>query len=299
VNDTLKFSKALQIVGSTLFAEVKPRTLTDKQVTEEAIASAFDRIAADAGEGDVFVLYLAGHGKAIAGKYYYFPETLEEDHSIERHAIGQDKWEAWLAKVGHVTKSVLFLDTCYGGAAAGLVRGDDGVVETAMNHLEHAIGQNLIAASRQAAYEGYRGHGVLTYALLEALNKTGGGGVDDTVRVSGVADHVTGRVPKITKELFKEEQWPISRVLGDFPLGVRQPVIDKIGKATAIPRTPTHILKRAERIRLRPSADADGGRELPEGHLVRVIELEGAWAAIARDGERLGWVPIDALIGTN
>jgi hypothetical protein len=35
--------------------------------------------------------------------------------------------------------------------------------------LEHATGQNLIAASRQAAFEGYKGHGVLTYALLEAL----------------------------------------------------------------------------------------------------------------------------------
>ncbi len=102
VNDTLKFSKALEIVGSTLFAEVKPTILTDKQVTEQAIASAFDRIGADAKEGDVFVLYLAGHGKAIAGKYYYYPQTLEEDHSVEQHAIGQDKWETWLAKVGHV-----------------------------------------------------------------------------------------------------------------------------------------------------------------------------------------------------
>jgi hypothetical protein len=295
VNDTLKFAKALQIVGSTLFAEVKAKTLTDKQVTERAIAAEFDRIRAEAKVGDVFVLYLAGHGKAIAGKYYYFPETLEEDQGIERHAIGQDKLEAWLAKVGHVRKSVLFIDTCFGGAAVGLVRGDS-EIETAVNHLRHATGQNLIAASRQAAYEGYGGHGVLTYALLEALNKTdAGSGGDDAVRISGLADYVTGRVPKITQELFKERQWPIHRVLGDFPLGIRQPVLDKV--ASAISRTPTHVLIRPELPRKRPAADADaaGGRPLPPGTQVRAVELAGSWTAIARDGERIGYVPGDAL----
>src|SRR5262245_52389656 len=43
-----------------------------------------------------------------------------------------------------------------------------------MSPARHATGQNLIAASRQAAYEGYKGHGVLTYALLEALHKSDG-----------------------------------------------------------------------------------------------------------------------------
>jgi WD40 repeat protein len=294
VNDTLKFAKALEIVGSALFAEVKTRILTNKQVTEKAIASAFDSIRAVAKVGDVFVLYLAGHGKAIAGKYYYFPETLEHDQSVERHAIGQDKWEAWLAKVGHVGKSVLFIDTCFGGAAVGLVRGVDAEIETAMNHLRHASGQNLIAASRQAAYEGYGGHGVLTYALLEALHKADAG-ADDTVRISGLANYVTGRVPKITQELFKERQWPIHRLLGDFPLGIRQSVLDKIGKATTIPKTHTHSLSSTERVRSRASADAEGGRELTPGFQVRLVGLEGTWAAIARDGEWLGYVPYASL----
>jgi WD40 repeat protein len=297
VNDTLKFSKALEIVGSTL-AEVKIKTLIDKQVTEQAIAAEFDRIGAEAKVGDVFVLYLAGHGKAIAGKYYYYPETLQDDHSVEQHAIGQDKWETWLAKVGKVQKSVLFLDTCYGGAAVGLVRGDDSVIETAVNHLRHATGQNLIAASRQAAWEGYGGHGVLTFALLEALNKTdapGSSGGDDTVRVSGLANHVVGRVPKITLELFKERQWPISRVLGDFPLGIRQPLAHLVGTGEIIPREPTHVLIRAEALRERPAGDAAGSRRLSPGTQVRVLERTGTWAAIARDGQRIGYVPDDAL----
>ncbi len=114
MKDTLKFSKALELVGSTLFAKVETTTLTDEQVTESAIAAAFDRIGADAKPGDVFVLYLAGHGKSIEGRYYYYPQTLDfkAGQNVETHGIGQDKWQAWLAKVGHVQKSVLILDTC-------------------------------------------------------------------------------------------------------------------------------------------------------------------------------------------
>jgi hypothetical protein len=179
--------------------------------------------------------------------------------------------------------------------ATALVRGDDGAIETAVNHLRHATGQNLIAASRQAAYEGYKGHGVLTYALLEALHKTDAGGTDDTVRILGLANHVSGRVPRITQELFKEQQLPILRLLGDFSIGIRQSVFDKIGKATIIPNTPTHSLNRTERVRSRPTADAAGGRELAPGFQVRVVEFEGAWASIARDGEWLGYVPFESL----
>jgi hypothetical protein len=156
VNDTLKVAKALVLVGSTLFAKVETTVLKDEEVTESGIAAAFERIGAAARTGDVFVLYLAGHGKSIEGKYYYYPQTLDfkVGHTLETHGLGEPKWQAWLAKVGHVQKSVLFLDTCYGGAATALVRGNDSAIETAVDQLRHATGQNLIAASRQAAYEG-------------------------------------------------------------------------------------------------------------------------------------------------
>jgi hypothetical protein len=299
VNDTFKFSKALELVGSALFAKVETTILANEQVTEDAIAAAFGRIGADAKTGDVFVLYLAGHGTSIEGKYYYYPQTLDfrAGQTVETHGIGQDKWQAWLAKVGHVEKSVLFLDTCYGGAATALVRGTRfTVIQAAVDQLKRATGQNLIAASRVAAFEGYREHGVLTYALLEALHKGDESG-DDSVRVGGLADYVNGRVPEITQELFGQQQWPIRRLSGiDFPIGIRRPVFEQ--RAGSIPKTPTHVLIRAERVREAPADDARGWRELRPGTLLRVIEFEAGWAVVARNGERLGYVPLEALAKT-
>jgi uncharacterized caspase-like protein len=295
VRDALEFGKALEVVGSTLFAKVEKTVLKDEEVTEAAIAAAFERIGADAKVGDAFVLYLAGHGAAPEGKYYYYPQTLDfkAGHKLETHGIGEDKWQRWLAKVGHVSKSLIILDTCFAGTAT-LVRGYDRAIETALDKFKSATGQNQIAASREAAWEGYHEHGVLTYALLEALRGKDGEGDKRSVGVLGLAGHVGARVPEITQELFGQRQSPIFKLSGqDFPIGLA--VLGRDDSAT-IPRTPTHALTRPERVRERPAADAQAGRELPRGYQVRVIEIAAGWAAIARDGDRLGYVPQDALL---
>ena len=81
-------------------------------------------------------------------------------------------------------KSLVVLDACEAGASEAF-RGGDRERETVMAQLEHATGRNIIAAAPagKAAYEGYQGHGVLTYAILEALHRPEGA-VADTVDIS-------------------------------------------------------------------------------------------------------------------
>jgi uncharacterized caspase-like protein len=295
--DAKDFAQALKVVGSTLFADVSVTTLLNEQVTRDRIAAAFDQIAAKAKPTDVFVLFLGGHGKSIAGRYYYYPQDLDfaSGQTVETDGIGQDLWQAWLAKVGHVTKSLVIVDTCESGAAGGLIRGADNVRETAMEQLQHATGHNLIAAARasQAAMEGYKGHGVLTYALLEALNTPDGGTRDETVKVGALADHVGERVPEITQSIWGVAQQPTRKLTGNnFAIGIRQAVLSATEE---IPTTPTHVVIRAERVREKPALDAPGERELDPGTQVHVVEFVGDWAVVTRDGEKLGYVPVKAL----
>jgi uncharacterized caspase-like protein len=271
--------------------------LKDEEVTEGAIGAAFERIGAEAKVGDAFVLYLAGHGAAPEGKYYYYPQTLDftAGHKLETHGIGEEKWQRWIAKVGQVKKSLLILDTCYAGAAADVLakRGYDRAIEMALDKYKNATGQNLIAASRQAAWEGYRNHGVLTFAVIEALRRKDGEAGPRSIGILGLADHVGARVPQITQELFGQSQSPIFKLSGqDFPIGLA--VLED--KAATIPKTSTHVLMQTVRVRERPAADAKAGRELTPGFQVRVIELAAGWAAVARDGEKLGFVPAEALL---
>jgi hypothetical protein len=48
-------------------------------------------------------------------------------------------------------------------------------------------------------YEGYNGHGVLTYAILEALHQPKGAGADP-VSVFGIATHISREVPAISQK---------------------------------------------------------------------------------------------------
>src|SRR5262249_43347202 len=162
VKDAKEFAAALKIVGEGLFTGVQTTVLTDEDVTEARIAAAIDRVAADAKPTDVFVLFLSGHGKSIEGKYHYLPQTLDfKGHSLVEGSIDQDKWQAWLAKID-AQKTLLIFDTCDSGSAGSIIRGLESSRQTAMEQLQYATGQNLIAASREAAQEGFKDHGVLT-----------------------------------------------------------------------------------------------------------------------------------------
>jgi hypothetical protein len=133
--------------------------------------------------------------------------------------------------------------------------------------------------------------------LLEALDVKAAYGGDDRVRVGALADYVGLRVPEITKASFGIEQLPTRKLSGnDFPIGVRQAVLGTANEGPAIPKDPTHVMVRAEFAREKPSADAPGSIELRAGTQVRVVEFSGNWVVIAREGQKLGYVPADAVL---
>ena len=72
-------------------------------------------------------------------------------------------------------KGLVILDACEAGAGQAF-RSVDRQFETVMAHLENATGRSIISAAPEgsAAYEGYRGFGLLTYAILDAMNRPEG-----------------------------------------------------------------------------------------------------------------------------
>lgn len=124
--------------------------------------------------------------------------------------------------------------------------------------------------------KGYQGHGVLTYALLEALDIKASKGEDDRVRVNTLADHVEQRVPEITMSSFGILQQPTRKLTGnDFPIGIRQAVLESGSGVATVPKEPPHVLIRAELVRENPTADAPSIRELGPGTQVRAVEFCG------------------------
>jgi WD40 repeat protein len=287
IADTLK---AVARLGP--YDDVQVATILDEEATAKGIGAAIDRMKDGIRSNDVFVLYIAGHGVSVAGSYYFLPQDLQftEGHTVMSDGISQDILDSWIRKIS-AQKSILILDTCQSATAA--TRDVDSELITAIDRLQHATGRSVITAANSSAIEGYKNHGLLTYVVLEALTKTDKDDQDE-VTLSQVAARVDHDVPIISKT-FGIEQWPHNKIEGNFVLGKRVSTIND-PTTVIIPKSPTHVLIREELLREKPSADSEGERKLAPGTQVRVVEFVGNWVVIAREGQRLGYVPAESLL---
>jgi hypothetical protein len=303
-SDASMFAEALRQVASTFYEDVSVHTLLEGQVTRQGIADAFDEIrrVATLRARDVFVLYVAGHGRTQDGVYYFLPQDFKADsvRAVESQGIGQKLWVRWLGNV-LAGKSFLVFDTCESATATAL----SGHEETAaIDRLSFASGRSVLTAGRQSAYEGYNGHGLLTHAVLEALSKSDTS-TDDEVDVDQLVAYVKRRVPILSKEILPdttldEVQRPYSKSAGDyFRIGRRTLVFTASPDgAGIIPKAPTHqvVAEQGVLVREQPTEDAPGHLMLAQGTRVRVVDrVRGSWAVIAHDGQKLGFVPLKAL----
>ena len=294
-NDAKAFTELMQAAGKGkgLYDDVKTSLVLETEATEKGIEAAIERMRGDVHANDVFILYLAGHGKNIAGTYYFLPQdlTFEGGRTIQKDAIDQSKLQRWLARIP-AQKSILILDTCESEGAARSLAVER---ETAVERLRHATGRSVIAAASAAAYEGYQGHGLLTWAIRDAFTRREGT-TDEFVELLPLAAYIDREVPVISQKWLGVVQRPHHKIEGNFPLGARLVAVPVATDAKAIPKTPDHVLIRRELVRERPAADAAGERELSPGAQVRLVRQVEQWAVIAREGQELGYVPVDALL---
>lgn len=229
VPDAQAIVRELRVISAPLFRQIIVTELLDEQATFAGIDAAFNRFAHQIETQDVFVLYMAGHGKTLDGRYYFLPQDFRyrSEDSIRKEAINQEHLQAWLASIP-ARKSLVMIDTCESGSftqSLALLRGM--AEKVAIEKLSRATGRATIVAATdiQPALEGYKGHGVFTYVLLQGLIQAdrSHGNRDGIVGIYELAQYVDDQVPTITMQAFNFEQFPQVHMLGsDFPIGMVQ-----------------------------------------------------------------------------
>ncbi|MGE0238555.1 MAG: caspase family protein [Parvibaculaceae bacterium] len=287
--DAAALGKALMAVGQNVYDDVNVVPVLDREVTDAGLDRVFTELAGKIRPEDKFVFFIAGHGLTVDGKYYFLPQDFAPaaGDTYASKGISQDRWQEWFARIA-ARSSILLYDTCESGSVA---RSASTEKAAAMDRLTQAVGINVIAASDadQPAREGYRGHGLFTWALLDAL-ANGDENKDTFIEIFELANHVGAVVPKISRQEFGFEQRPRTKTLSNFPLGLR---VAGIAPSETISREPDRIITRAVSVELTKGGADD--REQKAFTLVRLLEVEGSMALIARDGRELGYVPTDAL----
>jgi uncharacterized caspase-like protein len=221
--------------GKGLFKQIYVTSLLNDKATKNEIKRANEGLS-EAKPSDVFVWYLAGHGKAINGDYHFVPweAAYENEETLKAASLSYEEIGSFFQKL-RPRKSLLILDTCHAGLAASgdsrlmfgsLSRGND--EKSAISRLMKFTGRTILAAcstERKKALEGHEGHGVFTYVLLQGLKGKAdrSGERQGVITIDELADYAREEVPKITMKKWGFEQIPMRNMHGDpFPIGCKE-----------------------------------------------------------------------------
>ena len=295
--DAQEVARGFREASANLYQSVEVKLMTDADVTRDKLDAAFGEIAARAAASDVFVLYIAGHGKTVDGRYYFVPQDfiiegeLSEraiDAAVKAKAVSQEQWQRWFAQVP-ARKSVMLFDTCESGTLA-----DDETQQlekgAASDRLAQATGRSILAASSgsQEALEGYRGHGLFTFEVLDAINESDGDH-NGTVELNELAAYVYAQVAEVSQKVFKQRQVPQMKLTANYALTTRMRIIRDEAAPVAEAR-PTYQVTQTAQLQVQPGSGETVVRSLSAKTGVTVLESRNGWSLVANGGKPIGYV---------
>jgi WD40 repeat protein len=227
VADAQLFAATLEERTRGLFGQTQIRRfVTQADTSRAAIVAALEKARTEVRPEDLFVFYVASHGTVDDGGYFLITSNVGSTSTarLKQDALTQDTLKGLIANIP-ASKKLIVLDTCNAGQmgdalqVAIMTRGLS--EDTAMKVLSRAVGSTVLSASSsvQEALEGYNGHGLFTWVMVEGLRGAADADKDGFVKTLELADYIDNEVPLIAERVFKHRQYPIVSPSGQgFPL---------------------------------------------------------------------------------
>jgi roadblock/LC7 domain-containing protein len=227
VADASLFADTLKKGASPLFEKVEVRKLSSKEeTTRENILKELQAMQS-LNPDDLFVFYVASHGTVDDGEYFLITSNVGSlsTAKLKTDAVSQHSLKELIANIP-ATKKLIVIDTCSAGKlgdviqTAMLTRGMS--EDTAMKVLSRAVGSTILSASTsiQEALEGYNGHGLFTFVLVDGLKGKADKSKSGFIKTTELADYVDNEVPLLAEKVFKRAQYPTISISGQgFPIG--------------------------------------------------------------------------------
>jgi WD40 repeat protein/uncharacterized caspase-like protein len=206
--DARAVAAALGEGGAKLYSGVRVRTAIDDAASAASLDRIVSEMAAEIQPRDAFVFFAAAHGYSVDGRFYMIPQDYQgggDPRALATRAIDQAKLQDWIVNRIKARRVLILLDTCESGALTqGYTRSriDAPASEAAIGRLHEATGRPVLTAAAEGkpAFEGFEGHGVFTWALLDAL-KNGDRNGNGSIELSELVVHVQDQVPQISAKL--------------------------------------------------------------------------------------------------
>jgi WD40 repeat protein len=211
--------------SQSLFSDVKPYLLTDKDANKSNILMTLDQIASLARPQDLLVFYFSGHGTVFENRYYLLScdsKRLFDEADLSQNAILINQLNDKFSSI-KALKQLVIIDACQSAAAAQAFAFRGAVQEKAWDQLSRSAGIHVMASANTDQYAtemSVLGHGVFTYTLLNGLRGNADGAPKDgKLTVYELKAYLDDQVPMISKQYKGLAQWPYTFSKGqDFPI---------------------------------------------------------------------------------
>ncbi len=226
-NDAEAFVEIIKKESSVLFDKIETHELYNEEANRTNILGVLDLLSNKINPGDVFYFYYAGHGSMVDEQFYFVPTNstrLYSKDKLSKEGISAEQLQVKFQKISAL-KQLVIIDACQSGGSAELLAQRGSMEEKAMAQLSRSAGIHVLSAagSEQFATEfDELGHGVFTYALLEALSgKADGAPKDGTVTIYELKGYIDSLVPEYSQKYKGKTQYPYTFSRGnDFPVTI-------------------------------------------------------------------------------
>ncbi|MGV6829605.1 MAG: caspase family protein [Flavobacteriales bacterium] len=229
VADATAFSdKIIDGIGS-ITTKIETYIINNKDANRTKIVETLKQISKVAKPQDLFLFYYAGHGvvtQDAAKEFFLVPYDVTQLYgaveSLKQKGISANELKTIALKIP-AQKQLYILDACQSAGALESVASRGVAEEKAIAQLARSTGTHWLTASGSDQYAtefDELGHGVFTYALLEALSGKADSG-DNRITVNEIKAYLESRVPEISEQYKGSPQYPSSFGFGqDFPVSI-------------------------------------------------------------------------------
>jgi len=195
--EAVAFNEAFRKIGAE-----PPAILTDAAATRAGIEQALAALTQQSTTCDAAVVFFSGWGNAAAGGFFLYPSDVASDEDAPQHGISPGVLWAWLDKI-QAQNLLVILDT---GDAT------DFLAATLMKTLGRSGGTernlSIIAPQGSSRDDPKSEHGVLTFAVLQALTRESDLNGDGLLSVAELEAATAANVIRANAGLFGHGEFP-------------------------------------------------------------------------------------------
>jgi hypothetical protein len=183
--DAQDFVNTINSLDLSIYKEVKPIIILDKEATANNIRLRLKELADNVDQEDVVMLFLSGHGMTENNLFYFMTHGVRVNECVNALKFNDivDQMQRMKNKDCHV---FIFMDACHSGGMYGQAKGAKETISSAAPDIVGFYSSTADEQSREL-----NGNGLFTRALIDGLKGNGIANDNGQITIHSLRNYIT------------------------------------------------------------------------------------------------------------